>query len=214
MRAYLDITTKQFHSRQISESFVIGFVNILVRNISSALPIYAVGADGVEWGCNTSYRYMMVASPAGSAYVPSNVYTTSVLYNKWATGNSADKMGVVLGTGSTPVLPGDYALEARIPHGVSFGELLSHGTLVSGFSVDDSSGKASFKIQAIFENRSGSSIVVNEVGIYAHQHQRYNDWNIQNGDESGICVLRDVITPVAFANDTHLRVEYTVEMYV
>ena len=214
MKAYLDIKTKGHHHREISKSFLIGFPNALVRNmVSDAIPVKGTDINGVEWDSFYAFRYMMVASPAGKGYVPSNVDQASQQYHYSQAGNNAQFMGIIIGSGNAPVTPADYNLETPISHGRTTGQLMRHGTLVSGLYVTEIGDSASFQIQSIFENRSGSNVTISEVGMICHQHQSLGThWDPDVGDESGLCIIRDVITPVNVLDGTYARVEYSIEM--
>ncbi|GAI34202.1 unnamed protein product, partial [marine sediment metagenome] len=109
-----------------------------------------------------------------------------------------EKVGIQVGTGTTAPTPTDYALETRIAHGASAGQLQYSGTelLPLTYAAPD----VSFTIRRYFTNGSGGSITVNEVGIYAL---------IATTTAWAVCAARDVVSPgVAVADGEILRVTY------
>jgi len=77
-----------------------------------------------------------------------------------------DNLGVVVGTGTTAVTVTDYALETQIAHGTGAGQLAYGASTVNGLITDGST--IYFNVSRVFTNNSGSSITVNEVGLYAN----------------------------------------------
>lgn len=116
-------------------------------------------------------------------------------------------VGVQIGTGSTTPEFDDHNLETRVTHGEGSGQMIYHGTIVDNFAIVGS--KASFDLTAIFENVSGGSIGVNEVGLYTA-----ND--VTNGALNNIAMLtRHVLGSTVTVNDSQfLKVSYTIELTV
>jgi hypothetical protein len=112
-----------------------------------------------------------------------------------------DDYGVVVGTDSTSVTNTDYALGAQIAEGNGSGQLL-HGSTnigapgVSGSNVD-------MVITRTFTNDSGSSITVEETGIYL-LGRAYGGGAV----DYYFAILRDVTGGVAVADGNVLTVEY------
>jgi len=75
--------------------------------------------------------------------------------------------GIVVGTDNTAVSLSDYAMLGRIYHGNELGQLFHYGTVVGSYVENVVSGYCQLDVFRIFENKSGSSIIVRENGIYA-----------------------------------------------
>ena len=74
--------------------------------------------------------------------------------------------GIVVGTGTNAVTISDYALQTKIAHGTVAGKL-SYGAVVFPANVTVAGSTCYFDVTRPFTNGSGSSITINEVGIYA-----------------------------------------------
>lgn len=72
-------------------------------------------------------------------------------------------VGLQLGTGNTAPTFADTDLDARIEHGEGAGQLIHYGTIVDNFRFVGSTVR--FDLTKIFENRSGGTIGINEVGL-------------------------------------------------
>ena len=81
----------------------------------------------------------------------------------------SEKLGVVLGTGTTAVAYNNYALASPIEHGTGAGQLLYWGGLIQDTVV--SAPYAWFDMLRIFENQSGGDITIKELGLQAFQGQ-------------------------------------------
>ena len=127
--------------------------------------------------------------------------------NEFAAGDTNDKLGPQIGTGTTAVAIDDNALETRIAHGEASGEMLHHGAYLRNFQVAGST--ATFDIVKIFENVSGGSITVNEIGLYESS-------DIFEGQIYGVlCMYREVLASGVTVNDGQLlKVTITVELTV
>jgi hypothetical protein len=60
----------------------------------------------------------------------------------------------------------DNSGAGMIQHGEADGQLYHYGTDVSELSIDPATGKATFQIERIFENRGSVPVTVREMGIY------------------------------------------------
>ena len=74
-------------------------------------------------------------------------------------------MGLQIGTDNTAVALDDRALGARVDHGEASGEMRQYGQIIQNFQIAGS--VASFDLVKYFENVSGGTIGINEVGIYS-----------------------------------------------
>jgi len=121
---------------------------------------------------------------------------------------AADEQGIVIGTDPAVVQPDQYAMISQIRSGETSGKVMYYGTCVYGLTINATTDEASFKVEAIFHNKSGGSINVNEVGIYANGCG--NNDGYPNQQQYGI--LRDVISTIALADDERLKIEYTLSI--
>lgn len=117
-----------------------------------------------------------------------------------------DNYGIVVGTGTTAEANTDYALATQIAHGTGAGQL-DYGA--HSFTVPSIVGSSvDMVVSRTFYNGSGSSITVNEIGIYC-----------ESKDTGAVaryfCILRDVLTtPEVVANTETLTVQYTIRTTV
>lgn len=175
----------------ISDSFVKQLIDILYRHLSKS--DYA--STDITGSTNTSGNSggdLKIASEGGMSGQESS-----------SDENYGANLGIQVGTGTTSVTPTDNVLESRIAHGAGTGELYHYGAKCDDPTVADPDG--SFKTTKIFENKSGASITINEIGMYSQG----------NGGCGIYCILRDVLgTSITVANDEILKVEYTLSITV
>ena len=93
-----------------------------------------------------------------------------------------DTRGVVVGTGTTPVTINDYRLQSQIAHGAGAGQLNHQATEVIYPPVTGAL-ECSFQLKRIFVNQGGSTVSVNEIGIYGAITSAYE-----------ACLARDVLS--------------------
>ena len=109
-------------------------------------------------------------------------------------GERTDLLGIQVGTDNTAVVKEDRALGARVDHGEATGELVQYGQIIHDFQITGST--ATFKLVKYFENLSGGTINLNEVGIYVagdeFDAQLYNIF----------CIFREVLA------STQARIKY------
>ena len=103
--------------------------------------------------------------------------------------------GIVVGTGTTPVTSNDYVMETLIAHGVgatqlSYGATSKVTTAVVGANVD-------FQLIRTFNNGSGSTINVTEIGLYSVMVT----WDVM--------LLHEIVTLTAVTNGQTLTVTIT-----
>ena len=126
------------------------------------------------------------------------------------------KKGIVVGIGTTSTSMNDYFLETPVEHGSGSGEMLQYGCFVSDYVVDATS--AQFKVYKIFENVSGTSITINEIGLTAGAVAYDNSTSA--GAEGRLAakwalIARNILTtPVTVANNEVLKVSYTIRVEV
>ena len=78
-----------------------------------------------------------------------------------------DSLGILVGTGTTPVTNADYVMETLIAHGVGAGQL-SYGA-TSKVTTAEVAPNVDLQLLRTFTNSSGSTINVTEIGIYGSQ---------------------------------------------
>ena len=120
----------------------------------------------------------------------------------------ADRIGIVIGSGTSTVVPDDNALQTQIRSGEKSGTILYCGTSVYGLTIDSGTDTGSFKILGIFHNVSGGSIDVKEVGVYCPGDRASQSYP----NVFGYCIIRDNITTIALADEEFLEVEYTISI--
>jgi len=86
-------------------------------------------------------------------------------------------LGLMVGTGTGEVANTNFALDNRILHGDNSGELHHHGSFITDYIVDETNDRLYFEMERVFENRTGSSITINEVGIYVGGAEYEDDIN-------------------------------------
>ncbi|RLC41388.1 MAG: hypothetical protein DRH44_07465 [Candidatus Coatesbacteria bacterium] len=113
-----------------------------------------------------------------------------------------DDYGLIVGTNGTGTSWSDYNLRAKINHGTGSGELVYHETEIK--SSEDSGAPAKITLERKFDNDSGGSITVREVG-----------WFIMvtvGGSQYYVMMLRD--TPAATTVGDGARLISTYYVYV
>lgn len=82
---------------------------------------------------------------------------------------NVDTFGIVVGSGTDSVTINDYKLQSKILQGVGAG-LLQYSAMEfpSRYSVDSTKAFTSFR--RLFTNLSGSSITINELGVYTRSY--------------------------------------------
>jgi len=119
----------------------------------------------------------------------------------------SEKVGIVVGTGTNTVTPTDVALQTKIVHGRAAGQLEYGGCELLNIVFVNPNGE--FTIRRYFTNASGSSITVNEVGIYAPGTDYGDHW------AWSFLIARDLVSPgVAVADAEILRVTYVLQITV
>jgi hypothetical protein len=102
------------------------------------------------------WTFRLTAGKPGQPVTPSGGYRAV-----------CENIGLMVGTGTGSVANTNFALDNRIPHGNSAGELHHYGMFITGYTVDESNGRLFFEAERVFENRTSSSITINEAGLYA-----------------------------------------------
>jgi hypothetical protein len=120
-----------------------------------------------------------------------------------------DSLGIIVGSGSNPVSPTDYALASKIPHGTGTGQLdYEPSTVTSSYS----STFSYVEIARSFINKSGADIIVREVGLVGR-----NYWRDAAGVKTDVkCLIaRDVLpAPITVKPLGSLTVRYRISLAI
>ena len=119
----------------------------------------------------------------------------------------SENSGIIVGTGTTAVAYNNSSLAAKIAHGTATGQLLYYGGLIKDTAVE--APYAYFDVSRIFENQSGGSITIAELGMactmyYSTQYYQFL-----------ICRdVLDVADRVILAHTEMLKVTYRIRVTV
>lgn len=107
----------------------------------------------------------IIGGPAQSTLNINNSNQAMTVRASGAQGGAGDaNTGIVVGTGSGATTISSYQLGARIANGVGSGQI---GYAAQTYTAPTTDGaKRYWKITRLFTNTSGSTITVNEVGLY------------------------------------------------
>jgi len=92
--------------------------------------------------------------------------------------------GITVGTGTGAVAPSDNKLGTQIAHGTGAGQL-SYGGMGFG-SVSTTATQTKLTMSRAFTNNSGSTITIQEIGLYACFMDNSNNLRI-------FCLIRDLV---------------------
>ena len=201
MQAFIEIRKngKIVESRK-SKSFLIAFVGLIARQWCQDTDLLNDTGGNAHTLGSTDHR-LECESPGGMGFTHSDLYYPNYQLE-------SDRVGIVVGSGTGAVAPSDYALGTQIRSGDTTSKLFYHGTGLHSFSVNVGAGTAQFEIEAIFQNKSGGSIDVKEVGLYTNGLVGYQVYP----NRFGYCILRDNITTVTLSNGEFLQVVYTISI--
>jgi hypothetical protein len=200
MHAYLKVKKQgDILVARKSKSFLIAFCGLMARNWCQANDTLT-DTGGNSQTHNQHQDAFYCSGAAGYGVVRDEID------NAWDL--NADRLGVVIGSGTGTVVPNDTALGTQIRSGEKSGTILYCGTSIYGLTIDAGADTGSFKILGLFHNVSGGSIDVKEVGVYCAGDRTAQTYpNIHN-----YCILRDNISTVALADEEFLEVEYTISI--
>ena len=142
-----------------------------------------------------------------TAYRYFRFYATKVYYALRYPGNNTypDMKSLVIkasdGVSVVPVTINDYAM-------VNTNTGLTYGSTSYAGPLTDSSG-SQFLITRVFTNNTASSIVINEIGLYAYQHKDIVWYNSSVEEGYSILMARDIVDPsIAVAPAETLTLTY------
>jgi len=149
--------------------------------------------------------YLFVRQTDGNfntTYVVQHFYNSFSGYGYYATANS-ENYGVVVGTGSTAFDLDDFRLDAVVTHGNTTGKLYYQAQIAP---VTTYSGDPDFTEnilhKRVYNNNSGATITVNEVGLIYHHYV---------GSGYYYLMSRDVLdTPAVVLNGAQLTVTVSI----
>lgn len=112
------------------------------------------------------------------------------------------QVGLQVGTGNTTVNIDDRSLETEVVNGEASGQMRQFGQIIDDFQISGST--ASFKLIKYFENVSGGTIDIDEVGLYSTTDEF-------DGQMYGVvCIWREVLSSTqTVLNNEILKVEVT-----
>ncbi|MBN2240169.1 MAG: hypothetical protein JW712_10380 [Dehalococcoidales bacterium] len=118
-------------------------------------------------------------------------------------------LGIVIGTGNTPVTITDRKLEAQIRQGFGVGQMDYLAMSITAPVVADPN--CEFTMSRQIANSSGALITVRESGIYSTLR---SNWNLGTHKEYYIiCIIRDVFSvPQDVPHGGGITVEYTLRV--
>lgn len=189
-----------------SKSFVNNFLGILCSDMMADTT--NTNVDGTQR--TTYYKYGV--SQHGGVELPTR---------GWGGGkyNSnqdlpVDDKGIVVGTGTEPVLVTDYRLGAQIANSNNSGGLEYLGCSCRNFIVNTGAGTASFEVVRMFRNNSGATVTITEMGIQQQISYRYVDFSTYSLNDRFL-IVRDIVDPSQNVDDGEiLKVTYTIQIEV
>ena len=116
---------------------------------------------------------------------------------------SPGKCGIVIGTGTKAPTPQDYELENQIANGTGSGQMTYNSPSFTAPSV--SGNTTSMTITQSFQNQSGASITVSEVGIQV-------DLYASSGYTYALIVHDLLSSPITVPNLSILQITYTISV--
>jgi hypothetical protein len=176
-----------------SKSFLKGFVWCLNSAFTSAKATSAI--QDTQGNIDTPISgYQWSFHPGGD----SQYLFSSSSYLK------TDEVGIVVGTGNTPITVDDYKLASQIYHGSTSGKFEYLSCAITNLVV---SGAAySFDLQRIFLNSSGGSIDIAEIGIYSRIY-------LSPSGNSNFMIIRDIVSAAETVTDgVYIKATYTFQI--
>jgi len=194
--------------KQYSHSFLMSFLAML-----SSLMLNAYNTEG-------NWYYFKITT---GLWYSIDSYTTTAydLLNILDVANDST-YGIVVGTGTTPPTPNDFALENQIVNGTGSGQLIygAHSvsptpatTTLSAQSTTPTTGlltisgnTTSFTVSRTFQNQSGASITVSEVGIITESM-------LTGGAVEYILLIHDLLSSaITVPNMSVMAITYTISV--
>jgi hypothetical protein len=172
---------KEQHTQK-SESFVQAFIQLLfikmaVTPYGSAIAVTDTGNTARNMICHrgaVTYKWMFETTAAATVVIN----------------------GIIIGTGNTAPVIGNYAIETLIPHAT-----MNYSAVTWGLPAADAT-TSQLTITRNFSNVSGGAVTVNEIALYCMAYD--NTATVRY-----FCIIRDVIAGgIAVPNGQTLTVNY------
>ena len=207
LRLYLQYWHKNSNGKTIkyrryrSDSFVGNFFKFLYAQYGYNNPNVGVSDNAVWVNAYSENTPKTVDNEDANFYA--RVATSIVA------GSGITTLGIVVGSGTTPVTINDYSLVSQIPHGTAVGQIVY--AAMSGTSVTPLNTTLGndwyYRITRQFTNSSSSVITINEVGLIA---------NFMTTSGALPClVARDVLpTPIILNPNDHTTIQYTIRLTI
>jgi len=201
--------------KQRSHSFVSNFLSIIASTLASS---YNQSIS------STTYGYFHRITNGNYAQYNPNSYIFNSLLNLNDSANDS-KYGIVVGTGTATPTPNDYELQSQIQNGTGSGQLVygahtispapvSNGTIdyyttastPSSGVLPVSGNTTSWQISRTFQNQSGASITVSEVGLISQIY-------VYNSPTVFVLLAHDLLSsPITIPNNAVLTIVYTISV--
>jgi len=192
--------------KQHSHSFVSNFLSMLASGFATYYN-YSTGNNYGYWSKQTDGTYVL--------FIPINA-SINVIFDI-NDGSNDSTYGIVVGSGTATPTPNDYALGKQIVNGTGSGQLVYGAHTINPEPVTTTTGTqsstpssgllpvsgntTSWQISRTFQNQSGASITVSEVGIYT------------NIGGSFILIVHDLLSsPITIPNNAVLTIVYTISI--
>ena len=200
--------------KQHSHSFVSNFLAIIASTLASS---YFQSIN------NTTYGYFFILTNGSYAQYNPDTYVFNALLNLNDKANDST-YGIVVGTGTATPTPNDYALGNQIQNGTGNGQLVYGAHTINPAPVSNGSiswyttttppssgllpvsgNTTSWQISRTFQNQSGASITVSEVGLITETF---------TGTEGVFALLaHDLLSsPITIPNNAVLTIVYTISV--
>jgi len=194
--------------KQHSHSFLMNFMATIATEMLN------------PYGNLNNYYYFRITN--GTWYSWDNVNTEIHEIFQAMDGANDSTYGIVVGTGTTPPTPNDFALENQIVNGTGTGQLVYNAVTISpagGTSpisaqsttptsgvLTPSGNTTSIQISRTFQNQSGASITVSEVGIIS-KAQSYPNVTVT------LLIIHDLLSSaITIPNNGVMAITYTISV--
>ena len=201
--------------KQRSHSFVYNFLALLASSFASSY---------FQSISNTTYGYFWRTTTGVYAQYNPQYNVINTVYDLNDSANDST-YGIVVGTGTATPTPNDYALGNQIDNGTSSGQLIYGSHTISPSPVSNgtsnyystttaptsgllpvSGNTTSWQLSRTFQNQSGASITVSEVGLIT---QLYGGSNAT----AFALIAHDLLSsPITIPNGGVMAITYTISV--
>ena len=183
-------------------------VTVEVKDETGMLIASKKGRSWVHAFLEHLYAVMFVSTrsvkdTAGASRTIPDFHDTTHIHRPFlelSAGSGVTSFGIVVGTSTQAVAPGDHTLISQIAEGTGAGQL-SHGGTTSTVPYTTAT-KTEMTISRTFTNNSGATITVNEVGLYSRTRDTTDVLRF-------FCIERALLT-FTIENGTSKTVTYTI----